>query len=434
MGLRLRKWILLLGDIILLYLALNVTLLIRFGDLWHGDVFLAHILSFSPVYVLWLLILYGANMYDLSLVPRSLQFFSWLIGALIALFFVGALFFYLQSFYSVSPKTNLLLHVGVFGILMYGWRLIAVRIWSLFHTRIGIYDPENRMVSLAASLSAHHHAGYEIIPLERLDDLKQQIKTRKLNAVIVDDSIESNLRLQQEFYACLDGEAYLMDSAEAYELFMQKIPLFSVDSHWFIEQLHRGKRAAYIRIKRVFDFCSACIIFILTLPLWCCIALLIAIDDGYPIFYSQERIGKNRKPFRIYKFRTMKKRAETGEALWAQKNDPRTTRVGKILRRLHVDELPQMINILKGNLSFVGPRPERPEFAAQLEEQIPHYRIRHGIQPGFTGWAQVRFRYARSVTDSREKFEYDLYYIKNRSLLFDFLIILKSVQIFLQKE
>lgn len=437
MGIRIRQWILLFGDIALLYLALLMTLFIRFGSEWRGDVLVSHINSFSPLYLLWLVILYAANMYDLSLMPRSVRFFSRLGVVIAIIFLVSALFFYIlpPPFRVVSPKTNLLLHAVIFGVLMYGWRIIASRTWSsIFHTRIGVFDPNKRMTALTATLKAHHHAGYEVILLDSLNNLKQQLRERRLNAIIVDDSIEKNPGLQQEFYACLDSEVYLMENAEAFELFLRKIPLFSVGPHWFIEQLHRGKRTAYNRIKRMFDFCSAALILILTFPVWLFIAVIIKMDDGNAVFYSQERVGKNRKLFRIYKFRTMKKNAEANGVLWAQKNDPRTTRVGKILRRLHLDELPQMINILKGDISFVGPRPERPEFVARLEEEIPHYHVRHFIYPGFTGWAQVRFKYARSVMDSQEKFEYDLYYIKNRSLLLDLLIVLKSAQILLQKE
>lgn len=437
MGLRLRKWILLLGDIILLYISLVITLFIRFGSELNEDILISHMSSFSLLYILWLAILYITNMYDLSLVPRSVQFFSRFAGVIIIIFLISALFFYIlpRPFRIVSPKINLLLHTAIFGALMYGWRIIATRTWSfLFHTRIGVFDPLGRMNDLVEALHAHHYAGYIIIPLKSPWGLPGQIKEQQLNAIIVDESIEQNINLRQEFYACLDSDAYLMDSTEAYEVFLRKIPVFSVGPQWLIERFRRKNRMAYAHLKRVFDICIATFVLILTIPLWFIIALLIKLDDGESFFYSQERVGKNRKLFRIYKFRTMKKRAETTEALWAQKNDPRTTRVGHILRSLHLDELPQMINILKGDISFVGPRPERLEFVAQLEKQIPHYHVRHFINPGFTGWAQIRFKYARSVRDSQEKFEYDLYYIKNRSILLDLLIVLKSAQILFKRE
>lgn len=435
MGIRTRQFILFFGDAVLLYVSLMLTLMIRFGGAWYGDVLVSHAVAFSWLYGIWLTILYMFNLYDLSVIPRSVSFASRCVGALVILFLVGALFFYLLPFYVLTPKTNLLVHVGVFGVLMCGWRLMASRMWSsLFLARIGLFDPGGRMTDLSSALRAHHHAGYAVIPIPHVDGLARQIKELRLHAVIVDDSIENSPRLRQEFYACLDSEAYLMDSAEAYETFVYRIPLASVGPHWFIEQLHRGSHNSYTRLKRAFDVCAAALILLLSLPLWFCIALMITFDDHGPIFYSHERIGKHRKPFRIYKFRTMRRDAETNGAAWAQKNDPRTTRVGGILRRLHLDELPQMVNVLKGDMSLVGPRPERPDFVTMLETQIPHYHIRHFIDPGFTGWAQVRFRYARSVMDSKNKFEYDLYYVKNRSLLLDLLIIFESVKILLRHE
>jgi lipopolysaccharide/colanic/teichoic acid biosynthesis glycosyltransferase len=172
----------------------------------------------------------------------------------------------------------------------------------------------------------------------------------------------------------------------------------------------------------------------MTSPLLAIIILAIKIEDHGPIFIRQERYGKHGKKFKLYKFRSMivlgaDGQAETGTAVWATVNDPRVTRVGKITRKLHLDELGQMINLIKGDLTLVGPRPERSEFVAELEKQIPYYFIRHTIQPGFTGWAQIKFRYARTVMDSQEKFEYDLYYLKNRNFFLDIGIILKTVQI-----
>jgi len=178
----------------------------------------------------------------------------------------------------------------------------------------------------------------------------------------------------------------------------------------------------------------ASILLALTFPLWPVIALAIKWESSGPIFYSQERIGANGKLFRLTKFRSMINNAEIGRPVWAQKNDPRVTRMGNILRRTHLDELPQMINIIKGDLSLVGPRPERMEFVKELEKQIPHYNIRHIIKPGFTGWAQVNFHYARTPMDTYEKFQYDLYYLKNRSLILDFSILLKTINLIFKNE
>jgi len=187
-------------------------------------------------------------------------------------------------------------------------------------------------------------------------------------------------------------------------------------------------------LKRFVDIILAFSIIIITSPLWLIFAVLIKLEDKGPVFYRQKRVGKDRNEFWLTKFRSMKIDAENGKAKWAEKDDPRITKIGRFLRKIHLDELPQMLNILKGDISLVGPRPERPEFVKKLEKEIPHYHLRHIIRPGFTGWAQIKFRYGRTVEDSHEKFQYDLYYIKNRSLFLDLGILLKTFQLFFSKE
>lgn len=215
----------------------------------------------------------------------------------------------------------------------------------------------------------------------------------------------------------------------------EKIPLSSISENWFLENFREKEGNLYDKVKRIIDIVLASLILLLAFPFWLFIALSIKLEDRGPIFYFQERVGKNKKTFLLIKFRSMKVEAEkeTGP-IWTEKEDFRVSKVGKVLRITHLDELPQMINVLKGDISLVGPRPERPEFVARLEKEIPYYHIRHFIKPGFTGWAQIKFRYARSVMDSLEKFQYDLYYLKNRSFLLDLLILLKTFQLFFKKE
>ena len=180
---------------------------------------------------------------------------------------------------------------------------------------------------------------------------------------------------------------------------------------------------------RFFEIVTSTLLIITTSPLLLIVACAIKLEDRGPVFYTQERIGHANRVFRLFKFRSMIDGAEKQGEQWAGKTDSRITHVGRIIRKLHIDELPQMINILKGELALVGPRPERPGFVRMLEEAIPHYHLRHIIKPGFTGWAQIRHHYARSIEDSHRKFEYDLYYIKNRNLFLDFGIMLKTIQI-----
>ena len=195
-----------------------------------------------------------------------------------------------------------------------------------------------------------------------------------------------------------------------------------------------GFRITHLRrlFKGTFDLIFAVIGLGIVMPFIPVISLLIKIDSHGPVFFKQKRVGEREKEFVLYKFRTMRKDAEskTG-AVWAQENDPRITRVGKFLRKSRIDEIPQLFNVLKGEMSFIGPRPERPEMIRKLEEVIPFYSERHTLKPGITGWAQVKHSYGASVEDALEKLRYDLFYIKHSSLFLDLLIVLETIKVVL---
>ncbi|MEQ8934221.1 MAG: sugar transferase [Amphiplicatus sp.] len=181
--------------------------------------------------------------------------------------------------------------------------------------------------------------------------------------------------------------------------------------------------------KRAFDIAAALALIVFFAPLFALVAALVRLDSPGPALYRQRRIGRNGAPFYIYKFRSMVVDAERGGACWAQKNDKRVTRIGCIIRKTRIDEMPQAFNVLKGEMSFVGPRPERPEFVELLEKEIPNYHLRHAVRPGITGWAQVKYVYGASVDDARIKLQYDLYYIRHFSLTRDLLIIMMTVRV-----
>ncbi len=184
--------------------------------------------------------------------------------------------------------------------------------------------------------------------------------------------------------------------------------------------------------KRIFDLCASGLLLALTLPVMAIAALLIIVESGFPVIYRQERVGQNDQVFTIYKFRSMWADAEKGGVpKWAAKNDDRITRMGRILRKLRIDELPQIFNVFKGDMSFVGPRPERPYFVEKLADEISYYKCRHSVKPGITGWAQVRYAYGASIEDALEKLQYDLYYVKNHSMFLDFMILFQTIQVVL---
>jgi exopolysaccharide biosynthesis polyprenyl glycosylphosphotransferase len=185
-------------------------------------------------------------------------------------------------------------------------------------------------------------------------------------------------------------------------------------------------------VKRAVDIALALVGLALTAPVMALVALVVKLDSRGPVLFRQERVGQYGRIFVLKKFRSMRENAEEhGRAVWATRNDPRVTRVGWFLRRSRLDELPQLVNVLAGDMSFIGPRPERPEFVRLLQQRIPFYMERQSVKPGLTGWAQVRHHYAASVDDTVEKLQYDLYYIKNLSLFLDLLILVSTIQVVL---
>jgi sugar transferase (PEP-CTERM system associated) len=255
---------------------------------------------------------------------------------------------------------------------------------------------------------------------ERIDEL----------VLALDDGISTPIR--QALLACRLHGITVTDRTAFLEREAGRIGLEVLSLEWLIYS--PGFRRSRIRdvVKRTSDILAASALLLLTLPLFPLVALLVKLDSRGPAIYSQTRAGLQGKPFTMYKFRSMRTDAEAKGAQWAVDNDPRVTRLGKFLRLSRLDELPQLWNVLKGDMSLVGPRPERPEMIVELDEKIPYYKERHGVRPGITGWAQTSYAYTSSIEDTRIKLEYDLYYLKNHSLLLDFVIMFQTIRVALR--
>jgi sugar transferase (PEP-CTERM system associated) len=236
----------------------------------------------------------------------------------------------------------------------------------------------------------------------------------------------------QELLECKLHGIRVIDSAAFFERETCQIRLNSFQPSWLV--FGGGFDQSFTRTfcKRTFDLVASCMLAIITLPIMAVTALFIYLEDRGPILYSQERVGRGGNSYMVHKFRSMRTNAEqAGAPQWASKNDNRVTRVGGLIRKLRIDELPQIFNVVMGDMSFVGPRPERPFFVKELIAQIPYYDIRHSIKPGITGMAQVRYPYGASVEDAAQKLQYDLYYVKNNSLFLDMLILIDTIQVVL---
>ncbi len=236
----------------------------------------------------------------------------------------------------------------------------------------------------------------------------------------------------RELLDCKLSGVRVLDLASYFERALGQLRLDSLRVGWLI--FGEGFRQSWRRttVKRLFDVVIASGLLLLALPVMLLTALLIVLEDGFAIFYRQERVGLDGRLFKVIKFRSMRNDAESdGKPRWATLDDERVTRVGRIIRRLRIDELPQLYNVLAGDMSLVGPRPERPYFVDQLTRDIPFYAVRHSVKPGLTGWAQVSYQYGSTVEDSVQKLQYDLYYVKNHTLFLDILILFQTVGVVL---
>lgn len=268
--------------------------------------------------------------------------------------------------------------------------------------------------------------------LDRVDSLSLAWKQQYWSGILIDGAERSlSQQMVRELMDMRLKGIYVYSIADFCEQFWQKIPPAYVQDDWFaftsgFNILHNRIKA---KLKQLIDIVVAALLIIASLPITIPVAIAIKLTSKGPIFYSQVRTGLNGKKFRVYKFRSMYQNAESKGIQWAKEKDPRITTVGSLIRLTRIDELPQLWNVFKGEMSLVGPRPERPEFDLQLREKIPYYDVRYLVKPGITGWAQVCYPYGASVEDAYQKVAYDLYYIKNYSLFLDVAIAFKTLRV-----
>lgn len=259
------------------------------------------------------------------------------------------------------------------------------------------------------------------------DGLEELSSKYKITNIILARDINNSPELRKRLFNCLPLGISYTTLPHFYEKITGRVPLEIIGQSWFLENLDLADKKIFEFFKRSFDLILASIMLLVTIPFWPLVLLAIKLSSPGPVFFTQYRMGKNNIPFKMYKFRTM--RTENNNYALTVEGDKRITKVGQIMRKTRLDEIPQLINIIKGQMSFIGPRPERPEFIAELKENVPFFDIRTLVKPGISGWDQISGEYhSASVADTIKKLQHDLFYIKNRSLYLDATIILKTLK------
>ena len=268
------------------------------------------------------------------------------------------------------------------------------------------------------------------IKFKNIEDINEIVKLKEnFSGIVVENLFHQDFNLQNELNK-ININTPVFSIMEWCEMQFQRYPPDLIkESDLFSIHLTIEKNLFQLRIKRFFDFFASILLLLIALPIIIVCCILIKINDGGPVFYTQIRSGIKGRPFKILKLRTMKIDAEKKGVQWAKANDKRITQIGKILRKFRLDELPQLINVISGELSLIGPRPERPEIDKEIKNKISHYQLRNIIKPGLSGWAQVNYNYGASIKDAENKLSYDLFYIKNFNLILDLLIAIKTIKL-----
>lgn len=391
---------------------------------------------------------YLYDLYDFVVMHNRRELVLRLIQSLGLAWIALAVLFYLVPGLMIGRGVTLISSLLALG-LMVGWR-ISIH-WLMGHPNFGerilIVGSGANAIEIAREALERRDTGYRIVGfvdnkpeligksiinprvIGLTSELGELVKREKVDRVVMAlGEQRGQFPVQQLLDLSLSGDVAIDDCASFFEKLTGRVHLDMMRPSWLIFTPRKRQARVSSFVRSVSHRGLALIGAIVSLPIAIITAILIKLESPGPVLYSQERVGKNDRVFKVLKFRSMRTDAEKNGPVWALSADNRVTRVGRIIRKIRVDEVPQFWNILKGEMSFIGPRPERPHFVAQLAEEIPYYEQRHLVAPGLTGWAQIKYPYGSSVEDARQKLQYDLYYIKNQTLLLDAIILFETVK------
>lgn len=395
--------------------------------------------------------LYFRNLYSSLVIKSSFLLIREVIQSAGVVLLVQAIVMYVYPPFSL-PQTAMVLATAMICVLVPIWRVVlSITSSTIRGERILILGTSKTVLAVAECLAHHPEFGYicgfveDDLPVGEtvgtsvvvapVSGLRTAIDQLRPDRLVVGMRERRNALPVHDLLHLRFSGLPIEEAAGTYERVMGRVAIHELNPSHLIYSSELGPNPRMLALQMVYSIALAAVGLILTFPLMLVIALLVRLTSRGPILFRQERVGLHGKPFVLYKFRSMVVDAEAGTgAVWAQKNDPRVTALGKWLRKLRLDELPQLINVIRGQMALVGPRPERPEFVKTLSELIPFYPQRHYVRPGITGWAQINYKYGDQIEDTRIKLEYDLYYLKNMSMTLDFYCMFHTLKVMLLAE
>lgn len=442
------SFFLVIGDAAALYASLGITLLLRYGtgltEPWEF-----HRLPFTLIFIIWVAIFFIVGLYERQAWSANRSVIERLLRAATAAGVTSALLFYFVPTFGITPKTNLLIQTLFSIAFIIGWRRLAnVLIRNTAKTNMLFFGMSDEITACAMLLQENPHLGYTVVTASSNETIPELIKGGKVSLVVASQDIRSDKEFVRMLYDVLHLGIGMVDFPTFYESLTGKVPVSQISEVWFLENLVAIKKGVYEYSKRLIDILLAIVVGIIGIVLFPFIGLGIILSTPHEVlnykqyrarpgdgilFFRQKRVGRNGQVFNFIKFRSQRLGAEKMSEAKTTDNDGRQYPFGKLLRAFYLDELPQIWNVLKGEMSFIGPRPERPEYVKDLRKSIPFYEVRLLVPPGITGWAQLNMKNDASVEDAPEKLQYDLYYIKNRSLALDLTIALKTIAVMLSR-
>src|SRR3989344_4569753 len=432
--------VLLLGDLGSFVVALWLSLLIRNLEVPSQELFLTHLLPFSLLFAIWVVVFYIAGLYEKHTVILKSRLPSILASTQLANSSVAVVFFYFIPFFGITPKTILFIYLFVSFILILAWRIYGYFIIGRGHPNnailIGSGDEMKELYEEVNNNTIYNLKFISSVDLNRADEkgfwneIVSYVYSEDVSIIAIDLANKNIEPVLPHLYNLIFSKINFIDMHKIYEDIFDRVPLSLLKYNWFLENISTSPRAGYDVLKRLMDILISVPLLFIPILAYPFIFVAMKLEDGGPIFTYQDRIGQNNRTIRILKFRTMLFN-DNGD--WQNKGRAnRVTRVGNFLRKTRLDEFPQLWNVLKGDISLIGPRPEFPEAVKHYTDEIPYYNVRHLIKPGLSGWAQIyQEQHPHHGLDSLEtanKLSYDLYYIKNRSFLLDIKIALRTLK------
>mgnify|MGYP001602104809 CR=1 FL=1 len=416
---------LLLGDLFFFTVSLWLSLFFRYLSFPNAKLFYTHLVPFSIIFLVSVMVFYIAGLYGKHTSFLRSRLPSILLNTQFANSLIAIIFFYLVPFFGITPKIILFIYIAVSLVLVLWWRVYG-------YFLLGSQKVEKAII---LGVGEEVEELQEEIGKNDVYNIRLVDKISDSSVVVVDFSNDQVKSMLPDLYEGLFSGVSFIDLHKMYEDIFDRVPLSLLKYSWFLENISNHPRAVYDSLKRLMDVAFSFVLGVISLLIYPFVFLAIKLDDGGSVFITQERVGQGNKLVKIHKFRSMS-RNDAGD----YKNnfdENKITRVGGFLRRSRIDELPQLWNVLVGDISLIGPRPELPALAQTYEKQIPYYNIRHIIKPGLSGWAQIyqenHPHHKEAVDETKEKLTYDLYYIKERSLLLDLKIALRTIKTLLSR-